>query len=101
MVLNNTFTGNTAQRGGAVYLDSSFGYPYPTVTMDGNLFTGNSVTHFSGGAITVDASAKVYSLENKSWPRVNTPPNEEPTNTYEGNSVGGETGVEGCDVYFI
>jgi parallel beta-helix repeat protein len=95
-ISDNTINGNTAtMSGGGIYVRSN---SHPTI--NNNIISLNKAT-FYGGGLCIDGVSSVKTANGTTWPRQNTPPNTEVTNTYSDNTHGNPLDyTEGADVYF-
>ena len=96
-ISDNTISGNTTtMSGGGIYLRSN---SHPTI--NNNIISLNT-TNRDGGGLYIDDSSSVKTTNGSTWPRQNTPPNTEATNTYFGNTHGNPLDyTEGADVYMV
>jgi len=95
-ISDNNINGNTSTMGGGgIYVRSN---SHPTI--NNNIISSNKAAYYGGG-ICIDGNSSVKTTNGSTWPRQNTPPNVETTNTYFDNTRGNPPGyTEGADVYF-
>ena len=96
-ISDNTINGNTTtMSGGGIYVRSN---SHPTI--NNNIISLNTTT-MDGGGLYIDGSSSVKTTNGSTWPRQNTPPNAEATNTYSENTHGNPLDyTEGADVYMV
>ena len=97
IISNNTINGNTATAVGGGIIISSNSHP----TINNNIISLNKATSYGGG-LYIDGISSVKTTNGSTWPRQNTPPNAEATNTYFDNTHGNPLDyTEGADVYMV
>ncbi|MBU4453403.1 right-handed parallel beta-helix repeat-containing protein, partial [Patescibacteria group bacterium] len=122
VVNNNVISGNTAQTGGGIFVwessptisDNTINSNTTTMSGGGIYVRSNShptinnniislnMTTMDGGGLYIDGSSSVQTTNGSTWPRQNTPPNAEVTNTYFDNTHGNPLDyTEGADVYMV
>ena len=94
---NSIWYNESYSHGGGIGLENSSEPIIYNNSIQNNEADGDEDSSGFGGGIFVDSTCEVKDAGGTYWPRDNNPPNDEPNNTYDGNT---HSSGDGADVFF-